>query len=735
MKKPAPCYGATREEWTHFDLILGLTEDLLPVVSNPNAKISPNSRMRDMGKTPSLYDRAGGVVGIREWTSKRPTHFDMERWQKNPDYGICLQTRTVRAIDIDVTDPNMVAEILRIIKQHLPHIDFPERSRPNSAKTLIAFTVHGHMPKRVIKVKEKVVDAATGKMVEPAQLIEFLASGQQFVVIGTHKSQARYGWPKGLPTEFPEISLDEFEDLWIALEERFACEPSSIGSVRNNGESFTAADDICDKIREKGLELGTGNDGQLFIECPWKDGHSSDSGVTETAYFPRGSKGYKLGHFKCMHASCQGRKDEDLEEALGLHEDMFEEVEPVKTAEGEIVKALPAWARDGKGRVESTLYNLRVSLERPDIIGREIKYDYYSDDELTRSLLEPDWRPLRDADLVAIRERLETKYGFKQIGRELMRDAVMAHGVLNSFDFAADWLMNLEDWDGRDRITDFMHEYYNCENTPFAKSLGHYWWTAHAGRIIEPGIKADMAVILSGLQGENKSTAISCMVPFDSWFTEISLGDKEDTLARRMRGKSSIELGELGGMHAKELEEMKAFIVRRKDEWVPKYRERTTAFLRRNVFVGTTNRTDFLVDETGNRRFLPIVVGRADVKKIVRDRNQLWAQARDWFLADGIMWQEAEKLAKLEHVNFAAHDSWEDDISIWLNDDEMTKVKPADKPYLKTSEIFKEALGISSQGTNPGLEKRLSRVMKSLQWEKKVTWVDGRAARVFVRVG
>jgi len=30
-------WGAFPEDWTHFDLALGLTEDLLPVVSNPDA--------------------------------------------------------------------------------------------------------------------------------------------------------------------------------------------------------------------------------------------------------------------------------------------------------------------------------------------------------------------------------------------------------------------------------------------------------------------------------------------------------------------------------------------------------------------------------------------------------------------------------------------------------------------------------------------------------------------------
>ena len=36
-------WGATPDDWSHLDLVLGLTADLLPVVSRPGAPISPDS--------------------------------------------------------------------------------------------------------------------------------------------------------------------------------------------------------------------------------------------------------------------------------------------------------------------------------------------------------------------------------------------------------------------------------------------------------------------------------------------------------------------------------------------------------------------------------------------------------------------------------------------------------------------------------------------------------------------
>lgn len=61
-------YGATQNDWDHFDLVLELTDDLLPVVSDPNAVKSPLSKIQGPGKTPSYFNRKGEMVGFPDWT-------------------------------------------------------------------------------------------------------------------------------------------------------------------------------------------------------------------------------------------------------------------------------------------------------------------------------------------------------------------------------------------------------------------------------------------------------------------------------------------------------------------------------------------------------------------------------------------------------------------------------------------------------------------------------------------
>jgi predicted P-loop ATPase len=85
------------------------------------------------------------------------------------------------------------------------------------------------------------------------------------------------------------------------------------------------------------------------------------------------------------------------------------------------------------------------------------------------------------------------------------------------------------------------------------------------------------------------------------------------------------------------------------------------------VFVGTTNQEEFLADETGNRRWLPVMVGRQDISAIKRDRPQLWAEARDRYQNDGIQWRGAEALGRAQHVHHMVHDPWETSIVNWLD--------------------------------------------------------------------
>ncbi len=75
-------------------------------------------------------------------------------------------------------------------------------------------------------------------------------------------------------------------------------------------------DPIAKFLMESELVTSRGNKGELYIDCPFKDGHSKDT-KTSTLYFPAHTNGRKYGNIFCHHDSCKKYNQKDFLEALG----------------------------------------------------------------------------------------------------------------------------------------------------------------------------------------------------------------------------------------------------------------------------------------------------------------------------------------------------------------------------------------------------------------------------------
>lgn len=386
---------------------------------------------------------------------------------------------------------------------------------------------------------------------------------------------------------------------------------------------------------------------------------------------------------------------------------------------------LPKFKRDKDGSIPATVDNVTMAVRRPDVCGIEIKFDTFRDEIMFTLPGRAQWQQFSDPDYVRLRIALE-RGGFKPIGRELIRDVVQLVAAENPFDSAQLWLSGLA-WDGVPRIATFLTDYFSAEDTEYTRAVSMYLWTAMAGRIVSPGCKADMAPILVGDQGAGKSSAVAAMVPSPEFFTEISFHEKDEDLSRKMRGRLIAEIGELRGLHTKELEGIKAFITRTHENWVPKYREFAVQFPRRLVFIGTTNKDEFLADETGNRRWLPVRVYQVQVDSIRRDRLQLWAEARDVFQKAGVQYAAAQELAVEAHSEHTIQDSWTEVVGDWLDRaDDLTGESPRTRKFLRVTEVLVEALGFTERNISRREEMRMGATLKALGYERKKLRVDGK---------
>jgi predicted P-loop ATPase len=95
----------------------------------------------------------------------------------------------------------------------------------------------------------------------------------------------------------------------------------------------------------------------------------------------------------------------------------------------------------------------------------------------------------------------------------------------------------------------------------------------------------------------------------------------------QVQGKMLIELAEIVPLIQHEMETLKAFLTNETDRFRMPWGRLAEDFPRTVTFIGTTNQTDYLKDETGARRFWPVKVGRVRLKELIRDRDQLFAEA------------------------------------------------------------------------------------------------------------
>ncbi len=163
--------------------------------------------------------------------------------------------------------------------------------------------------------------------------------------------------------------------------------------------------------------------------------------------------------------------------------------------------------------------------------------------------------------------------------------------------------------------------------------------------------KYELVFILQGGQGVKKTSWFQALLPREmSQYIKDGVHLDPDKVDSKKKATSCwiCELGEIGSTFRKsDIEQLKAFLSNTHDEMRLPYDRVESNFKRRTSFCGSVNQSEFLVDSTGSRRFLPLSVIECNYQHEI-DMQQLWAQVWELYVSGSQWWCDTELETLLE---------------------------------------------------------------------------------------
>lgn len=386
--------------------------------------------------------------------------------------------------------------------------------------------------------------------------------------------------------------------------------------------------------------------------------------------------------------------------------------------------------------VESTIDNAVIILNNDEHLKGRLRLNEFS---LWEDVVKPFmWdkeihrypRAMNDTDENHIRRYLEKCYGVK--GRDTIKAAIDISAQENGYNPVKEGTDALPQWDKTERIEGLLPRLFGAADTPYTRAVTLKTLCAAMKRIYEPGYKFDYVLILIGDQGTGKSTFLAKLG--GEWFTDnVKITTDDRNNLEVMRGKWILEIAELRGFNKTEAEFSKQFISRTEDIYRRVFKSRDIVHLRQSVFIGTHNKSDFLHDETGNRRYWPVNFigkkGTTNVWEYLTPETvaQIWAEAKERVLQGEALYldKELESQARLVQESHRETDAWEEDI--------LTYVK--DKAEVTTKEVWEMAV----MGTTPIGKREQNRISKILritgEWEYKKMSSNGLKSWKWIKKG
>lgn len=256
-------------------------------------------------------------------------------------------------------------------------------------------------------------------------------------------------------------------------------------------------------------------------------------------------------------------------------------------------------------------------------------------------------------------------------------------------------------WDGVDRITQVLNTLTSPDKTLYKNRVFIKWliqcvaaWNGLVNCPLENAkIRFENVLVFVADQGVKKTQFFEDLLPRefrDYVATGIHLdpSDKDSIMLAISAGIT--ELGELDSTFTKDIARLKAFLSLKVDKFRRPYDRVEREFQRRTSFCASVNDDEFLVDPTGNRRFIPLKIDSIDFDTYLTiDKVQLWSQVSEQFYLQGYHWwidkqndPELVEILNKKHIEHFAMSSADEIAAVVI---EQTKNANEELKFLRTA--------------------------------------------------
>ncbi|MDE6425841.1 MAG: Rha family transcriptional regulator [Ruminococcus sp.] len=231
----------------------------------------------------------------------------------------------------------------------------------------------------------------------------------------------------------------------------------------------------------------------------------------------------------------------------------------------------------------------------------------------------------------------QLKLIYTHVTKQVIMDYITRYATRNRYNPILSAIKAVK-WDGKDRvgqIYDIFRIPADTEEGLYSRIFIFKWLKQCVCGLfndIENPFSLDIILVFQGKQGIGKTRFFEMLALNSKFFGEgICLDPRDKDSIIQATSKWISELGELGSTMRKDMDSVKAFLTKSTDEYRTPYGKASLHYPRMTSFVGTVNDEQFLIDQTGNRRFVTIPLAfdlvidyNTQIKPF--DALQLWSQ-------------------------------------------------------------------------------------------------------------